>query len=327
MKVERGIEPNSLERGGRRTGAWLLCARVVVATVTVGALAYAVPKAVRFFSSGGPTTSMSEPVVFAQRFPVELAAPSQDYQRDAKLQLARGQLAEAMHSLASQAPPEGPSMTAAASPKLPLPKSRPVAASLMADYGAVGDTKQAATTGPFDVSAAIRNVFAMLPPNLKLASASPDGGIAADGQDRAPDLTVYGKQTALYDITARTVYMPDGSRLEAHSGLGELMDDVRFVHVHDRGPTPPNVYELSFREKTFHGVKALRMKAVGESELFGRAGLLVHSHLMGPNGDSNGCVSIKDYDAFKKAFSDGAVKRLVVVKSVRDDAIKVARKT
>ena len=27
-------------------------------------------------------------------------------------------------------------------------------------------------------------------------------------------------RTAIYDITARTVYMPDGRRLEAHSGLG-----------------------------------------------------------------------------------------------------------
>lgn len=132
---------------------------------------------------------------------------------------------------------------------------------------------------------------------------------------------------ALYDISARTVYMPDGSRLEAHSGLGGYLDDVRFINVRDRGPTPPNVYELSPREKPFHGVQALRMKPVGEGDLFGRSGLLTHSYLMGPSGDSNGCVSFKDYDAFLKAFNSGEVKRLVVVKSVRDDAIRVARKT
>ena len=35
--------------------------------------------------------------------------------------------------------------------------------------------------------------------------------------------------------------------------------------------------------------------------------------MMGDNGDSNGCVSIKDYDAFLKAFQEGKVTRLAVV--------------
>jgi len=41
--------------------------------------------------------------------------------------------------------------------------------------------------------------------------------------------------------------------------------------------------------------------------------LLAHPFMMGDNGDSNGCVSIKDYDAFLKAFQDGKVTRLAVV--------------
>jgi hypothetical protein len=35
--------------------------------------------------------------------------------------------------------------------------------------------------------------------------------------------------------------------------------------------------------------------------------------MLGPNGDSNGCVSFKDYDAFLRAFREGQVKRLAVV--------------
>jgi hypothetical protein len=35
--------------------------------------------------------------------------------------------------------------------------------------------------------------------------------------------------------------------------------------------------------------------------------------MLGPNGDSNGCVSFKDYDAFLRAFQNGEVKRLAVV--------------
>ena len=61
-----------------------------------------------------------------------------------------------------------------------------------------------------------------------------------------------------------------------------------------RGPTPPSVYELTPRETLFHGVQALRMTPVGEGSVFGRAGLLAHPYMLGPDGQSNGCVSFKD---------------------------------
>ena len=41
----------------------------------------------------------------------------------------------------------------------------------------------------------------------------------------------YDRQTAVYDISAHTVYLPDGTRLEAHSGLGSKIDDPRFSHM------------------------------------------------------------------------------------------------
>jgi len=41
--------------------------------------------------------------------------------------------------------------------------------------------------------------------------------------------------------------------------------------------------------------------------------LLAHSYMLGPKGDSNGCVSFKDYDAFLRAYQNGQVKRLAVV--------------
>ena len=53
--------------------------------------------------------------------------------------------------------------------------------------------------------------------------------------------------TAIYDIKARTVTMPNGERLEAHSGLGDRLDDPRFVHERMKGATPPHVYDLSLR--------------------------------------------------------------------------------
>jgi hypothetical protein len=121
--------------------------------------------------------------------------------------------------------------------------------------------------------------------------------------------------TAVYDLTAHTVYMPDGTRLEAHSGLGDRLDDPNHVDERDRGATPPHMYELTAREEPFHGVQALRLNPVGGGGIFGRDGLLAHPYMLGPNGDSNGCVSFKNYDAFLQAFQNGAVKRLIVVAS------------
>lgn len=164
------------------------------------------------------------------------------------------------------------------------------------------------------------------PAGVMLASASPDGGFTTDGRDLSPGVTTPDKQSAVYDISARTVYMPDGNRLEAHSGVRELLDDPRHVHVKNRGATPPQVYDLTLREKPFHGVQALRMTPVGEGDLYGRDGLLAHSYMLGPNGDSNGCVSFKNYDAFLKAFQRGGVKRLVVVKTISNEAIADAGK-
>jgi hypothetical protein len=120
-------------------------------------------------------------------------------------------------------------------------------------------------------------------------------------------------RTAIYDIAARTVYLPNGRRLEAHSGLGDHMDDARYVNLKRQGPTPPNTYKLVMREEPFHGVRAIRLVPVGDGKMFGRDGLLAHSYMLGPNGQSNGCVSFSDYPAFLDAYLKGEVDRLVVV--------------
>jgi Tlde1 domain len=123
----------------------------------------------------------------------------------------------------------------------------------------------------------------------------------------------YDQSTAVYDISAHTVYLPDGTRLEAHSGLGDRLDNPRFVDERDRGATPPGVYQLTLRESLFHGVQALRLNPIGAGFTFNRVGLLAHPYMLGPNGDSNGCVSFKNYDAFLRAFQSGEVRRLAVV--------------
>jgi hypothetical protein len=129
-----------------------------------------------------------------------------------------------------------------------------------------------------------------------------------------------GSKMALYDISARTVYMPNGEKLEAHSGLGDKMDNPRYANVRMRGVTPPNVYDLTMRESLFHGVQAIRLNPVNEDKMFGRDGILAHTYMLGPSGQSNGCVSFKNYAAFLHAVQRGEVERLVVVAS-RGDSV------
>jgi Protein of unknown function (DUF2778) len=158
-------------------------------------------------------------------------------------------------------------------------------------------------------------VASLTPTPPPSAYADPAKEMDAPEKDTNPlagDLT----HTAIYDISARTVYMPNGERLEAHSGLGDFMDDVRAVHLRKRGPTPPNVYELRMRESLFHGVQAIRLVPVDSSKMHGRDGILAHPFMLRANGESNGCVSFKDYPRFLKAYQQGDVTRMVVVEQL-----------
>jgi hypothetical protein len=143
---------------------------------------------------------------------------------------------------------------------------------------------------------------------------------ADDGETTIPQsprisaaLPASGGRTAIYDIAAHTVYLPNGERLEAHSGLGDRIDDPYSVSLKNRGATPPHVYNLELREQLFHGVRALRLNPVGGGNMFGRTGLLAHTFMLGASGQSNGCVSFRDYSKFLDAYLKGDVTRLVVV--------------
>ncbi len=160
----------------------------------------------------------------------------------------------------------------------------------------------------------VRGTAQRQPSGPVLAYAVPQSSVPGDARSAVSDPTDrYDRWTAVYDISGHTVYLPNGTRLEAHSGLGDRLDDPRHVHERMRGATPPYVYELAPRERLFHGVQALRLKPVGGGNVFGRAGLLAHTYMLGPKGDSNGCVVFKNYEAFLQAFQNGEVKRLVVV--------------
>lgn len=155
-----------------------------------------------------------------------------------------------------------------------------------------------------------------------LAYASADASVTASIAPREQNPMLggsapYERDTAVYDITAKTVYLPDGTKLEAHSGLGSNLDDPRSSRTRMRGVTPPHIYTLKPREALFHGVPALRLTPIGgESAIYGRDGLLAHTFMLGPNGDSNGCVSFKDYYAFLDAYRNKGIRKLAVLARV-----------
>ena len=245
------------------------------------------------------------------------------------MQQAKGRLAQKLQSenllpqdfrtavIDEPKPSDEPKPAPAVAINIPLPKARP------ADARQVDTRLEVPNTPPGASSYARSEDRSLL---QKLSDLLPTGGItmASLGSSEtgtyhdAPDLSTYGydKQTAVYDLTAHAVYLPNGIRLEAHSGMGNLMDDPEHVGERMVGATPPATYDLKPREKLFHGVPALRMTPQDASAALGRSGLLTHSFMLGPRGDSNGCVSIKNYDLFIKAYNDGLFTRLVVLRSL-----------
>src|SRR5262249_9525622 len=131
-------------------------------------------------------------------------------------------------------------------------------------------------------------------------------------------------RTAIYDITARTVYLPSGRRLEAHSGLGNYMDNPRHVHLRMRGATPPGLYHLTLRERLFHGVRAIRLNPADYGKMYGRDAILAHTYMLGANGQSNGRVRFNTHPEFLHASLRGETSRLAVVEHLDSAPTRMA---
>jgi hypothetical protein len=154
---------------------------------------------------------------------------------------------------------------------------------------------------------------------VELAYAPADDGAGSAGKafknlfNTGPGV-VGGKRVAVYNISAKTVTMPDGEVLQAFSGIGEMANNPKYVGVKMRGPTPPDTYKLRMRETRFHGVEAIRMLPVDGKTKHGRDGFLAHTELLrGKKGQSHGCVAFRDYDRFLNAFKKGKVTHMVVI--------------
>ncbi|MBV9220112.1 MAG: hypothetical protein JOY94_11905, partial [Methylobacteriaceae bacterium] len=127
----------------------------------------------------------------------------------------------------------------------------------------VAQNRAGVPAAPPDNRNFFEKLFGIQPSSPALAYASPEDGrrgntrsiVASPSAGLASSPAGFDRYTAIYDISAHTVYLPNGMRLEAHSGLGNRLDDPRYVSERDRGATPPNVYELEARTELFHGVQ------------------------------------------------------------------------
>lgn len=220
----------------------------------------------------------------------------------------------------------------------PLPAPRPFFQPPRAPQ--VAEAKPSAPAAPFDKVApeTADDAKPAAPASAQLAyapAAAPNGDATGDTgggffgglfssrtTPSAPAPSVAGRigrgdRVAVYDISAGVVYMPNGEKLEAHSGVGHMRDNPRYTNVRMLGPTPPATYALTLREAPFHGVDAIRLTPVSGST-FGRDGFLAHTYMLRNRGDSNGCVVFADYDRFLRAFKRNEVKQLVVVPKLGD---------
>jgi hypothetical protein len=285
----RRIEDPLMRRSLAKRIVW-----VGVACVLSGLIATWVSTPVQSLSSSQAV--QAQILDFDDRFPAELNPPEIP-QGDIRQTILEGlRLAELSEGgLETPGLPEPLPRVSRAS--IPIPRPRPAAA------------EQQVQLAQSDDRTLIQKLAGFFHPQLLLASATPEDGSFGTAINPA---ALGNNSTAVYVISDRAVYLPSGTRLEAHSGLGVAKDDARHVGDKNVGATPPAIYELKPREQLFHGVQALRMTPVGGDTLR-RDGLLVHSFMLGPDGDSNGCVSIRDYDRFLMAFQRGEIKRLIVV--------------
>ncbi len=205
-----------------------------------------------------------------------------------------------------------PSSSAAPAPATVMAYARPSAPASSADRDDIGN---------IDVPAAR--------PGVPARNGGPSFFERLLGRGGSAQLPGAGSRIAVYEIKTATVYLPGDGRLEAHSGLGHMQDNPRYVTQKNRGPTPPDIYNLRMRESRFHGAEAIRLLPITGRKKYNRDGLLAHPYMyVGPGNDrsqSNGCVVFKDYPRFLKAFRKGRINQLIVVPSLDELPTYMAR--
>ena len=229
--------------------------------------------------------TVSPSIMFNERFAA--SAPQGDTLRPSEKQILLTQIAEVSQRVEAPKLAEAPKTKEAAPTQVALNVPAPAAKQVDAKIDAKVDTKAPAKAGASvrDMAQRAKNAVMSIASNDKptmveklwgkppaqgslLSYASADASVTGSIPDTLSQNPMlggsppYDKQTAVYDIAAKMVYLPDGTKLEAHSGLGSKMDDVRYSHVRMQGVTPPHIYEL----KTARGAVPRRAGATADAD-------------------------------------------------------------
>jgi peptidoglycan hydrolase-like protein with peptidoglycan-binding domain len=176
----------------------------------------------------------------------------------------------------------------------------------------VGRTGADGKYGP-NTHAALQKMLAGEKPAPKPAEEQPTNNDKKNPVPSTTEQPAADSKTAVYDVSSGTVTLPDGTKLEAHSGRGTAQDDPNSQKQRNRGTTPTGTYKLTPREARYHGVAALRLTPINGTNTHGRDGFLAHSYMLGPKGESHGCVVFKNYPAFLKAYNSGQINQIKIV--------------
>jgi hypothetical protein len=199
--------------------------------------------------------------------------------------------------------------------QIPLPEARPLIETVVIEQK------------PAEEKPVVRAKRAKQDDAKDVAYAKPERSLFGDlFKSKANDTGWLGKGTkvAIYDVSNATVYLPDGTKLRAHSGIGHMRDNPRYEHVKMRGPTPAGIYRLSMREERFYGVEAIRMTSIDGRDPKNRTGLLTHTNLLRGQKGSHGCVAFQNYQPFLRAFKRGQITMMIVVPELPSSRTQLA---
>ena len=199
--------------------------------------------------------------------------------------------------------------------QIPLPEARPLIETVVIDQEP--DDEKPVARKKLDDKATQEDV----------AYAKPERSLFGDlfkGKDSDTAWPGKGTKVAIYDVSSATVYLPDGTKLRAHSGIGGMRDNPRYEHVKMRGPTPAGIYRLSMREERFYGVEAIRMTSIDGRDPKNRTGLLTHTNLLRGQKGSHGCVAFQNYQPFLRAFKRGQITMMIVVPELPSSRTQLA---
>jgi len=204
--------------------------------------------------------------------------------------------------------------------QIPLPQARPLIETVVTE-------QKPADAEPADEKPVARDKRDKKDDDKDIAYAKPERSLFGDlfkGKGNDTGWLGKGTKVAIYDVSNATVYLPDGTKLRAHSGIGHMRDNPRYEHVKMRGPTPVGIYRLSMREKRFYGVEAIRMTSIDGRDPKNRTGLLTHTNLLRGQKGSHGCVAFQNYQPFLKAFKRGQITMMIVVPKMPSSRTQLA---